>query len=104
MDNSFPKFSIITVCFNAEDFIERAIKSVEAQTYKNFEYIVVDGQSEDKTIEKVSTYPIVSKIISARDNGIYHAMNRALGFARGEVVYILNADDQLYDENVLEVV
>jgi len=97
-----PKISIVTICLNAGDTIERAIKSVVAQTYSNVEYIVVDGVSNDSTQEIVGRYKdVITKFVSEPDEGIYHAMNKGIAMSTGDVIYFLNADDQLYDENVV---
>lgn len=102
------KISIITVCYNSAETIEDAIKSVENQTYKNIEYIIVDGNSKDNTLEIVNRYPqVITKWISEKDNGLYDAMNKGINMATGDVVGILNSDDLFCDykavENVMNV-
>src|SRR5690606_12581514 len=100
-----PKVSIITVCYNAEKFIESAIKSVINQTYSNIEYIIVDRNSKDKTLTIIENYKNqISQIISEPDKGIYDAMNKGVEKASGELIGILNADDFYNDENVIEKV
>ncbi len=100
-----PKITIITVCLNSVLTIERSIKSVLSQTYKNIEYIFVDGGSEDGTLDAIKKYDKhVTHIISEKDNGIYDAMNKGLRLAKGTIVYFLNTDDLLYDESVFETV
>lgn len=93
------KFSIITICFNSAKTIERTIKSVLAQTYSNYEYIIVDGASKDETLEIVNSYKNdfgeKLRIISEPDNGIYNAMNKGIGMANGDIVGIVNSDDWL---------
>ena len=97
------KITVITVCYNAEGHIEQAIKSVLSQTYKNIEYIIVDGKSTDKTLEIVNRYKEnISKIISEPDKGIYDAMNKGIKLTEGNIIYFLNADDKLYDEYVFQ--
>ena len=105
-----PRISIITVCFNSALTIEKTIKSVLNQTFLCSEYIIVDGDSKDETLEIVNRYKplfekknIVLKVISERDNGIYDAMNKGIKNATGEIVGILNSDDW-FNENALEVV
>ncbi|SMC23235.1 Glycosyl transferase family 2 [Clostridium acidisoli DSM 12555] len=94
--------SIITVCYNSESHIEKCLKSVINQTYPCIEYIIVDGNSQDKTIEIVRKYEDkISRIISEDDNGIYDAMNKGITCASGEVIYFLNSDDYLIDNNVI---
>ena len=93
--------SIITVCYNSEKTIERTILSVLNQTYKNIEYIIVDGRSKDHTLDIVKKYKTNFgnrlKIISEKDNGIYDAMNKGIRNASGQLVGIINSDD--YYEN-----
>jgi len=93
------KISIITVCFNAEKTIEETIKSVLSQSYKNIEYIVVDGKSTDDTLKIVNKYKKnISKIISEKDNGLYDAMNKGVKLSTGQIIYFLNADDVLINK------
>ena len=97
------KISIITVCYNAESCIEKAVQSVIGQTYKNFEYIVIDGQSTDQTLAIVNKYKgNISKIISEKDTGIFDAMNKGVNYSTGDIIYFLNSDDYFYDFNILE--
>ena len=90
-------FSIITVCFNSEKTIEQTIKSVLEQSFQNYEYIIVDGASKDCTVDIIRRYePMFKgklKWISEPDNGIYDAMNKGIGMARGELIGIINSDD-----------
>jgi len=101
------KFSIITVCYNSEDTISRTIESLLNQSYENYEYIIVDGKSTDRTLNIVNKYlPKFNqkiKVISEPDKGIYDAMNKGIEFASGDVVGILNSDDY-YLNNTLELV
>lgn len=95
--------SIITPSFNSSDYLERAIKSVLNQNYKNWEHIIIDGVSTDKTIDIVRMYPDSRiKINIEKDNGIYDAMNKGIKMAKGDWLYFLGSDDWLYDEFVLE--
>jgi len=97
------KISIITVVWNNAKTIKDAIESVLSQTYKNIEYIVVDGASTDRTIEIVKSYGNkITKFISEPDKGLYDAMNKGIGLATGDVVGILNSDDFYIDEYVIE--
>jgi glycosyltransferase involved in cell wall biosynthesis len=96
------KISIITVVYNGEKFLEETIKSVVAQEYNNYEYIIVDGKSTDGTLDIIKKYENnISKWISEPDNGLYHAMNKSLGLASGEYLLFLNAGDKLDNPNVL---
>ena len=94
-----PKISIITVAYNAELYIEDTIKSVISQNYSNIEYIIIDGNSTDKTLEICKKYiDHISVLISEPDQGIYDAMNKGVEKATGEIIGILNADD-FYNSN-----
>lgn len=96
------KFSIVTVCRNAEKTIERTIRSVIAQTYPNKEFIVIDGASSDGTRAILEKYrDKIDVAVSEPDNGIYDAMNKGVARATGDYVIFINADDYFYDENAL---
>lgn len=95
------KFSIITVCFNAADTIEQTIKSVINQNYTDMEYIIIDGDSTDGTLDIIKKYnDRIDCWISEKDSGIYHAMNKGIKRAQGDIIAFLNADDW-YEDNVL---
>lgn len=97
------KISIITVCYNSAATIEKTFKSLQNQTYKNIEYIVVDGGSKDATLELIKKYEIhISKWVSEADRGLYDAMNKGVALATGDIVGILNSDDVFTDEFILE--
>jgi glycosyltransferase involved in cell wall biosynthesis len=97
------KISVITVCYNSEKTIERTIKSVLSQSYKNIEYIIKDGNSKDGTMGIVNNYgKRIAKKISSKDKGLYDAMNIGVKMARGEYVCFLNSDDYFHDNNVVE--
>ncbi|WOE67794.1 glycosyltransferase family 2 protein [Aeromonas allosaccharophila] len=97
------KVSIITVCYNSEKTIEDTIRSVENQTYKDIEYIIIDGGSTDQTNEIVKKHSnIVSVHISEKDNGLYDAMNKGIKLATGDVIGILNSDDVLASNTTIE--
>ncbi len=96
--------SIITVVKNAEDTIEKCINSVLNQSYKNIQYIIIDGNSTDQTKKIINKYKNkISLIISEDDNGIWDAMNKGINLAKGEIIGFLNSDDYYY-ENSLEIV
>ena len=89
------RITIITACLNAAGTIEETIRSVLDQNYPNLEYIVIDGGSTDGTMEVVEKYrKRLTYVVSEPDKGIYDAFNKGLCWATGEVVGILNADDQ----------
>jgi len=99
------KFSVITVCLNNASTINRTIESVLSQTYKNIEYIIIDGASSDNTLSLVYDYSYrISKVISEPDKGIYDAMNKGIALATGDVVSFLNADDYYASSDVIEKV
>lgn len=98
------RFTIITVCYNAQDFIVETIKSVLGQIYTRFEYIIKDGDSSDGTLDVVRRLTENDDrvtVIQGRDQGIYDAMNIALLQAKGEYVLFLNAGDILHSETLL---
>ncbi len=96
------KITIITVAYNAEEFIEKCIHSVLAQTHFDTEYILVDGKSQDNTVAIAKRYENPGfKIVSEKDKGIYDAMNKGIALATGDIIGILNADDFFAHENVL---
>lgn len=101
-----PFFSVITVTFNAERWIERTAESLFSQTDHDFEWIVVDGLSKDRTVRLASHYARngIDTIVSERDDGIYDAMNKGLAIARGRFVNFLNAGDCYATARVLEIV
>ena len=100
------KVSIITVCYNSASTIERTLRSVLQQTYDNYEYIIIDGNSTDATLSILERYEPLFQgrmtIVSEPDNGIYDAMNKGIGKAKGQLVGIVNSDDY-YEENAVEM-
>ena len=99
------KFSIITVCYNAEDTICNTMESVLGQTWTDFEYILVDGASVDETLNFIKEYGQRDGRIrwySEPDNGIYDAMNKGIRYAQGRFLYFLNAGDEFHSRYVLE--
>jgi len=97
------KISIITVVFNGEKYIGRTIESVVGQTYKELEYIIIDGKSTDRTLEIIGAYKRgIQKVISEPDTGLYDAMNKGLKAASGDYVWFLNSGDQIYSSNTIE--
>lgn len=98
------KITVITVCLNGVHTIERAIKSVIGQEYRDLEYIVVDGGSTDGTLEILKKYDSdISYWISEPDNGIFDAMNKGIELASGDVIAFLNSDDW-YENNALKMI
>ena len=101
---SLPTISIITVVFNGGETIEKTVRSVLGQDYPNKEYIIIDGNSTDNTVDIIRNYEKdLSYWVSEPDNGLYDAMNKGLKEAKGEIVGIINADD-FYMDNVFTLV
>lgn len=101
-------FSIITATYNSEKTLERTIKSILNQTFKDFEYIIIDGKSTDSTLSIIKKYEEVFKqnnisfsYITEKDNGIYDAWNKGIKISRGEWISFLGSDDY-YLNNALE--
>ena len=90
-----PRITIITVCYNAEQTIPRTLRSIQAQTYSNIEYLVIDGASKDGTLELVQKLAPRANVFSEPDKGIYDAMNKGLKHATGEYIWYVNAGDAL---------
>lgn len=100
-----PIISIITVAYNSSATIGRTLESLRQQTNKNFESIIIDGGSADKTMEIVKSYSdVVTKSISEKDNGIYDAMNKGIEMAEGKYLAFLNSDDSYFPETVAHVI
>ena len=98
------KVSIVTVTYNSEQTLPDTIKSVFDQTYKNIEYIVIDGDSTDTTKEIVTKYGHAIKFISEPDDGIYDAYNKGINISTGDVIAILNSDDIFHNKYVISEV
>ena len=98
-----PKFSIITITYNAAETIERTIESIVNQTYKNIEYIIIDGASTDDTLKKIEPYKYaISYIVSEKDKGLYDAMNKGLRAATGDYVWFINSGDEIATNTTLD--
>lgn len=92
-----PVLSVITIVYNNARDIERTMLSVLNQTYTGIEYIVVDGASNDGTLEIIKCYENrITKLISEKDKGIYDAMNKGLALATGDYVIFMNSGDEFY--------
>lgn len=102
-DKFFPLVSIITVVRNGEKYLEQTIKSVLNQSYKNIEYLIIDGDSKDKTLKIIKKYN--NKIdywVSQKDNGLWEAMNKGIKLAKGSIIGIINSDDT-YNKNAVKI-
>ena len=98
-----PKFSIITVNYNNLEGLKKTVESVKNQTYKEFEYLVIDGGSTDGSANYLKQNNIFFDYwISEPDSGVYQAMNKGIGKATGEYLLFLNSGDHFYNDEVLE--
>lgn len=98
-----PRFTIITVTYNAAKVIEKTIQSIVAQTYKNYEYIIIDGASKDSTLAIIDKYrDNVNTVISEPDKGLYDAMNKGIAAASGDYLCFLNAGDIFHGKDALQ--
>lgn len=98
-----PKISIITVSYNADQYIERTINSIVNQSYTDIEYLIIDGGSTDNTLLIIDKYKNhVDILVSEPDKGLYDAMNKGINIASGEYINFMNAGDTFYDNNTLE--
>ncbi|MCD8045488.1 MAG: glycosyltransferase [Clostridiales bacterium] len=99
------KISLITVTYNSEKTLADTIESVLNQTYTNIEYIIIDGNSTDKTVDLIKRYePLFHgrmRWISEKDNGLYDAMNKGIKLASGDLVGIINSDDFYHRSDVI---
>jgi glycosyltransferase involved in cell wall biosynthesis len=96
------KISIITPTYNSETVIKDCMDSLVNQSYKNFEHLVIDGASTDKTLQILQEYRNHLTVLMSRpDQGIYDAMNKGINLATGEIVGFLNSDDFYINNNIL---
>ncbi|MFP4386768.1 MAG: glycosyltransferase family 2 protein [Alphaproteobacteria bacterium] len=105
----FPVFSIITITLNNYKSLKKTSKSIENQTFKDYEWIVIDGQSHDETLEflrqqrtKTRTHQNPFRFISEKDDGLYDAMNKGIEIAKGHYLLFLNAGDRLASTTTLQ--
>ncbi|WP_320035349.1 glycosyltransferase family 2 protein [Halarcobacter sp.] len=102
MNTTYPKISIVTVTYNAEHFLEQTILSILKQKYPNIEYIIIDGNSSDKTVEIIKKYEkYISYWTSESDKGIYDAMNKGISISTGEWINFMNAGDSFVEEDTI---
>ena len=100
-----PLFSIITICYNAAETIERTLESVDCQTFGDYEHLIVDGASTDKTVDMVIARANPRRrLISERDNGLYDAMNKGIVNTSGKYLIFLNAGDKFHDSGILDAI
>ena len=97
-----PKISVVTVCYNAVETIEKTILSVINQTYQNIEYIIIDGGSKDGTVDVVNKYrDKIAFFVSEPDKGIYDAMNKGIKVATGDWINFMNAGDTFFSSETI---
>ncbi len=102
MSEGRPILSVITVVYNNVNDVERTLLSVSGQTYTGIEYIVVDGKSNDGTLQVIEKYGgHITKLISEKDEGIYDAMNKGLSVATGDYVLFMNSGDEFYSHQTV---
>lgn len=98
-----PKFSIITVTYNAASVITPTLQSIAAQRYRNIEFLLIDGGSTDNTVEVARNSGVeIATLISERDKGLYDAMNKGIARATGDYLCFLNAGDSFHSPDVLQ--
>lgn len=99
-----PKISVITINYNNKEGLERTLQNVTSQTFDDFEYIVIDGGSQDGSKELLQKYSgKITHWVSERDKGIYNAMNKGIVAAKGEYLIFINSGDHFYSENSLTI-
>jgi glycosyltransferase involved in cell wall biosynthesis len=103
LPSSVPLISVITVVFNRKDDLRNTINSISHQSFKNFEFIVIDGGSKDGTVDIIhENSSVINDWISEPDRGIYDAMNKGVSGAKGDWIIFMNAGDLFYDNDVLD--
>ena len=99
-----PLLTIITICYNAEATIAPTLRSLAEQSDQSFEYLVIDGASQDKTLSLVQTLYPRAIVHSEPDHGLYDAMNKGLRQAHGTYIWYLNAGDTLRTPDTVRTV
>ena len=100
-----PFFSVITINLNNREGLRRTIRSVVSQAFSDFEYIVVDGNSSDGSIDVIQSFEMhITKSLIGKDTGVYNAMNKGLSVARGKYVVFLNSGDEFKENETLRTV
>jgi glycosyltransferase involved in cell wall biosynthesis len=101
--NKNPKISVVTITMNSARTLQDCINSVANQSYKDIEYIVIDGASEDDTLQIISNnLKRVDIFVTEQDEGIYDALNKGFKMANGDIIGILHSDDYYYENSVLD--
>lgn len=100
-----PLITVITVVFNGEKYLEETIESVLNQTYDNIEYIIIDGESTDGTLDIIHKYTDrIDYWLSEKDHGIYDAMNKGIGLATGDWILFIGADDKIFSPKTMSTI
>lgn len=109
--NAHSRITIATVTYNASQTLERTLQSIASQTYPHIEHLIIDGCSKDNTLELIHKYveqncckgiPHEIRLINEPDKGLYDAMNKAIGHAKGEYICFLNAGDKLHSKDTIQ--
>ena len=101
-NNKLPIISVVTVVFNNIDSIEKTIQSVITQTYENIQYIIIDGGSNDGTLDVIRKYEkYIDILVTEKDKGIYDAMNKGIKLAKGKWINFMNSGDTYYSKYTL---
>lgn len=102
-EKGMPLVSVVTVVYNGAELLRDTIRSITGQTYKNVEFIIIDGRSGDGTLEIIKEYgSAIDYWISEKDEGIYDAMNKGIELVRGEWINFMNAGDAFFSEKTVE--
>lgn len=102
MPSISPLFSIITVTYNAENTVAKTLRSVDEQTFRDYEHLMIDGASKDSTLQIINSYINENRhTVSEPDHGIYDAMNKGIGLAKGKYLIFLNAGDAFHSTETL---
>ena len=102
---SNPLVSIITIIYNGDKYLKKCMDSIKNQSYKNIEYIIIDGGSTDNSLNIVKSYgELVNVLVSEKDRGISDAFNKGIARATGKIIGILNSDDYFNDDTIEKVV
>ena len=96
------KISLITISFNSKESITETFQSIKNQSFKDYEYLLIDGGSKDGTLNIANKQDHITKIISEPDKGIYDAINKGIKNSTGEIIGFLNSDDTFYNKNSLQ--
>ena len=99
-----PLFTIITVVLNGDKYLRETIESIKNQKFNNFEYIIIDGRSTDKSLKIINEYKnFIDYWVSEKDKGLYDAFNKGIKLSRGDYIGIINSDD-IYKPNALKII